>query len=161
MPVKTNRYDNLPTRDITTQQLLWKLIGREYTKEDILEFLEMVFQEEFLEKWLSSRQIEEHLRDCWEHELKIREKNPDYYYAHMYFGTELPKKWWSEESDKRDFIKGFKKHLNHEYDEYEGFMSVLYEEYLEKCNRQSVQKPIPQGYTRVRLQSGKRGVPLD
>lgn len=152
--MEVTRYHNL-----TTEGFFNELYG-DYTQEECEKILEEEFPD-FLDLWMISRQGEEHRRDCWEHELKIREKNPDYYYAHMYFGTELEKKWWSEESDKRDFIKAFKKHLNHEYDDYEHFMGVLYEEYLEKCNRQSVQKPIPQGYTRVRLQSGKRGVPLD
>lgn len=147
--MEVTRYHN-----ITTQRFLDELYGG-YTREECEEYIEKEFQE-FLDLWVISRQFEEHLRECWAEECKILAEQSTYFYR-----EELKKKWWSEESDRQDFIKAFKKYLDHEYDEYEGFMGVLYQEYLERCNRQTVQKPIPQGYTRVRLQSGKRGVPFD
>ena len=120
-------------RNLTTQQFFDELYGGDYTPEECEEYIEKWFKK-FLDFWYISRQSEEHRRDCWRHEKKNRKKNPDYYYKHLYHGTELEKKWWSDESDQQDFVKQFKEYLNHEYDEYEKFMVDLYQEHLEKCN---------------------------
>ena len=118
-------------RNLTTQQFFDELYGGDYTPEECEAFLEEEFKK-FWGRWSISRQSEEHRRDCWEHEMQIRKKDPKYYYEHLYYGTELEKKWWSEESDQRDFVEQFKECLNYEYDEYEEFMGFLYQEHLEK-----------------------------